>query len=200
MELTSEQTIELTRKRNERINKIRETKRNLSKKKKIILKSIFKIYRTLNPIKEIRILDFVFPIGGNFSTSSLDSKDSDVFHSQWYAMYNSFKRISRIERDTETDEYTYFLEERWPQKQIIWKGFENLTYFTQYLQSLANVEAYNLSVWFDSYIKSVGDMTRNIAYDYSDSKKERVWISQIDKEHQKDFLNFPYYALEESYN
>lgn len=42
------------------------------------------------------------------------------------------KRITKIEKDVEKQEYCMYLEERWHNKKDLWKGVENWNYIKDY--------------------------------------------------------------------
>ena len=104
----------------------RPTQSHSNKKLKVI--HLQPMPSNINPIHTIRFMDYLFPLDSNFK--SLTIKPSN-FQPIWGDL-RYIKRISSIQRDLNMGTWTYFLEEKFPQKPKLFRGEEQFGYFKEW--------------------------------------------------------------------
>lgn len=115
--------------------------------KKLTLKSIEYV---INPMKGVRILDLIFPMN-----SSLAHLNENTFKPLDSIL--EFKKTVRMVH--ENQEWTYFLEERFPDNSEI-KGMQNLRYYNDWLNSQGNTHLHDFSLIIQSYMNNMMAMSQ----------------------------------------
>ena len=116
-------------------------------KKKFFTKPIqAQIVKDINPIKTIRVADYIFPLDSCCLSRPMPF---NVFHG-----IDTIKRAIKSEYDLKEGYTTITIEEKYLSDQTL-KGGKNLQYFTVWLKSLGDYRASNLSDQLTDYIKSL---------------------------------------------
>lgn len=134
-------------------NKIRERKRQLPKSLKKM--KLAYLSESLFPITEIRVLDLLFPINNHGMSNHSQLYHVDQCYTHAFNI-SHIKRVASIEIDLTLHEYRLILEEKTHEiEKNLWKGIENWEFVKNYLMSLGDREAYELSTMIESFIKTL---------------------------------------------
>jgi hypothetical protein len=71
--------------------------------------------------------------------SDSDNKETSFIYCPLFALF-PYKRITQLSRNYEDDIYTYLMEERWPNTQVL-KGFQNIDKFKNFLSNTNQMKA-----------------------------------------------------------
>ena len=120
--------------------------------KKLKMKYLYldmSIEKQLNPLQHVRIGDNVFKLDS--SVLSLDNR------TDWDINYkvHTFKRAVEMIYDQKELVYTVKLEERYPITQNFKKSLSSMWYYIDWLKSLGDYRANNLSIALQNYMKSL---------------------------------------------
>ena len=99
-----------------------------------------KLTQDINIPPLIRILDFVFPIESGFTDDMLNPEDKFKYRHSVLGSLGKFKRLTFITHSSVHKEFTYRIEERFPNPQL-WKGMENVPEFLNFLGKLNSKNA-----------------------------------------------------------
>ena len=123
-------------------------KRKLVLKKGFSQKYIATFVKDLNPIQDIRVSEYVFPL-----ESELQKADS---HLEFSACYHQFKikRATQLTFDPKDSFYRAKLEERYPSTEEF-SGINIVNYYCKWLDSLCDYRANNLKNQIEKFIKSM---------------------------------------------
>lgn len=106
-----------------------------------------KLIKDINPLKEVRISDYVFPLN-----SSVLSPSNDEDYTIGYKIFQ-IKRLTELIYKPEESQYIVKMEERHPGEEML-KGHNRLFYFIDWLYSLGNHDAVKLCKALENYMKS----------------------------------------------
>ena len=84
--------------------------------------------QNLNPLKNVRFMDYCFTLDTSFKNSNRTWRD----YMPGFGDTTLIKRIDRVEHDITHEESTYFIEEKFPDKTKIWKGEETFGYLKEW--------------------------------------------------------------------
>ena len=126
--------------------------------KRLVLKSIEKVQRWVNPVKRIRVFDYEIY---SDTTVILDNVGSREIIPPF--TLDSFKRIVSITHDARKRTYKYLLEEKAPRRQEPWLGLENLRYTTKLLDSLGSKVAHDVSVSLEHFLDNLHEVNRKLS-------------------------------------
>lgn len=127
-------------------------KKKYVKKTKAVRKKFYIKYMSKKPphqaqIKEtkcIRLIDFAFPLDYTCLEMSIQQLDKPKYNHPIIISLFPYKRITSIVYLTTEREYMYEFEERWPSP-CIWKGFNHLDLFLNFLNSYQNATTQELT-------------------------------------------------------
>ena len=83
---------------------------------------------SINPIVSVRVMDHIFSLDSSFKNSLIPYENFKPL----FGDIKSFKRTTRVTQDTNTGIFTFFIEERFPEKWKIFKGEETFGYFKEW--------------------------------------------------------------------
>jgi hypothetical protein len=155
--------------------------------KRLVLKSVEKIQKWLNPIQRIRLFDYEIYSDTTVLLDDLESRE-------WIPTFtvDTFKRILSITHDSNKQTYKYLLEEKVPGEKGIWLGLENFDYLTNFLDSLGNSVAHQVSVSLHNFLDNLHLTTRKLSERFESAVIGKVWIQRLNKA-TKDFIkSYPY--------
>ena len=155
--------------------------------KRLVLKSVEKVHKWMNPIQRIRIFDYEIY---SDTTVLLD----DIESREWIPTLtlDTFKRIVSINHDAKKQTYKYLLEEKFPGGKGIWLGVENFRYATKFLDSLGSTVAHQVSVSLHNFLDNLHLTNRKIAEMFGQPMVGKKWIQRLNKA-TKDFIkSYPY--------
>lgn len=115
-------------------------------KKKFGLKSVAPMISDINPILNIRMADFLFPLD---SSCQYMPKQQSLFHE-----LDTIKRAIKQEYDPKECLTSISLEERYISDEKL-KGAQNLKYFIEWQRSLGDYRAKNFSEKIENYMKNL---------------------------------------------
>lgn len=139
----------------------------------------------------IRILDFLFPL----EDINIDSKEGDPYLHSIIGSLDFIKRPSSVQRDIQKNLYVINFEEKWPSQQV-WKGYENINYFLQFLKKFQHVESSNLAAQIINYIQymELNEKFKSLV-DFNDMQSQYAYQIQIEY-YQLNFIKFcPYFMI-----
>lgn len=141
-------------------------------KKSFGLKYINTIIKDINPMKDVRLCDYVFPLD---SSPQKDSSSCEQCAS--YGLFR-IKRASELNYDIKEELYTAKMEER-----FVWNktnDLNSLNYYVEWLESLGDYRANDLKKGITKYMNNVyknSCQTDQVIY-----KKENYSLEKFDKE------------------
>ena len=154
---------------------------------RLVLKSLGKIQKWLNPIQRIRIFDYEVWL----DTTVL--LDNTVKREKITTMtMDSFKRILSITHDANKRTYKYLLEEKFPTKARLWKGVEDFRYITKFLDSLGNTVAHEVSVSFHRFLDKLHETSRKLSTIFDAPVVGKMWIQGLNKATKEYIKSYPY--------
>jgi hypothetical protein len=155
--------------------------------KRLVLKSMEKVQKWLNPIQRIRIFDYEIRLDTTVLLDDIESRERIPT-----LTLDSFKRIVSITHDANKRTYKYPLEERFPTKQRLWKGVENFRYITKFLDSLGSTVAHDLSISLNHFLDNLNETNRKLSALFDSPVVGKMWIQRLNKA-TKDFIkSYPY--------
>lgn len=89
------------------------------------------IISNINPIKNVRVMDDIFPLDTNFMFGDTRNVDPVDLHCI-FGDLRTIKRIIKVEHDVSKGIWNYFIEEKCPEKSEIFKGEATFEYFTEW--------------------------------------------------------------------
>ena len=150
--------------------------------KRLVLKSLEKVQRWLNPIQSIRIFDYAFYLDTTVLLDNVESREKIPV-----LAVDTFKRILAIVHDTNKHTYKYLLEEKYPIGTRMWLGVENFRYITRFLDSLGNREAHGVSVSLNNFLANLHETNRKLSAHFYQAPEGKTWIQRLNKG-TKDFI------------
>jgi hypothetical protein len=155
--------------------------------KRLVLKSVEKVQKWLNPIQRIRIFDYEIYSDTTVLLDDLESRE-------WIPTFtvDTFKRIVSITHDANKQTYKYLLEEKVSGGKEIWLGLENFNYLSNFLDSLGSSVAHQVSVSLNNFLNNLHLTTKKLSERFESAVLGKVWIQRLNKA-TKDFIkSYPY--------
>ena len=157
-------------------------------KKKIKVIYLQLMTTDINPLVNVRVVDHVFPLD---STCLLNSQQKPEIQFV-FGDLRTIKRIRKVEHDQERGTWGYFLEEKFPEKEPIFKGAGTFGYFKEWQQSMGDWRCQILASHLDAKVESRNQIESQISALQLKENSKRIYQKQLNSQTHEFMKSIPY--------